>query len=294
VSATCVYAARAELAEGPVWHGGALWWVDIVAGTLNRLDLRSGLNTARATGGFLGAAIPDNAGGWLLARRHALARLEWTSGALVDWSAPQVAPGARHRFNDAKCGPDGRLWAGTLSLDGARGECALYRFTGRQPGALVISGVSLSNGLAWSPDGTQLYHVDTLAGCIQRWRYDVETGALHERAILAEVDPREGYPDGMCVDAEGHLWIALWGGGGVVRIDGRSGAILARHRLPVSQPSSCAFGGDRYGTLFITSAWQGLTAAQREAEPLAGSIFALETGARGMPIHLFQQERNES
>jgi sugar lactone lactonase YvrE len=293
VNADCLYAARAELAEGPVWHDGALWWVDIVAGTLNRLDPRTGLNTARATGDFLGAAVPDNRGGWILAQRKRLARLDWTRGEITEWSIPAVPPGPRHRFNDAKCGPDGRLWVGTLSLEGERDACALYRFSGRQPGRLVVPGVSLSNGLAWSPDGSRLYHADTLAGCIQSWVYDVESGSLLERSVLAQIHPRDGYPDGMCADAEGHLWVALWGGGCVVRVDGRSGRILDRYQVPVSQPSSCAFGGEHRDTLFITSAWQGMTATEREAEPLAGSLFVMNPDARGLPNQPFQLEGNE-
>jgi sugar lactone lactonase YvrE len=292
VNVDCLYAARAELAEGPVWFDGALWWVDIVAGTFNRLDVRTGINQARATGDFLGAAVPDDRGGWILARRHDLVRLDWTSGEIVAWSAPSVATGKRHRFNDAKCGPDGRLWVGTLSLDGARGECALYAFTGRQPGKVMVQHVSLSNGLAWSPDGAHMYFIDSLAGSIQRWRYDVGTGTLHDHAVLAQIDPREGYPDGMTVDQEGHLWVALWGGGCVVRVNRNTGAILSRHRVPVSQPSSCTFGGEHGNTLFITSAWQGLDAAQREAEPLAGAIFAMETDTAGFTANLFQREKS--
>ena len=293
MSVQCLYAARAELAEGPVWHEGYFWWVDIVAGTLNRFDLARGINQSRATGDFLSAAVPDDGGGWILTRRRELARLDWARGELVLWSEPGTAPGDRHRFNDAKCGPDGRLWVGTLSLDGARGECALYRYSGRNQGKLVVPGVSLSNGLAWSADGTRMYHIDTLAGYVQTWRYEPGEGTLHERTVLAQFDPGGGHPDGLCSDVEGHLWVALWGGGCVVRMDWRNGKIMERHRLPVSQVSSCAFGGPDGRTLLITTAWQGMNAAQREAEPLAGSLFALETDTRGVPINLFRQENSE-
>lgn len=282
-----IYAGRAELAEGPVWHANALWWVDIVAGTLNRLDPASGFTLSRATGGFLGAAVPSADGRWMLVRQHECTLFDWETGRFTPFVAPQgLSP--RHRFNDAKCDPAGRLWAGTLSLDQMPGEASLFMIEPEGKVRQALTPLSLSNGLAWSPKGDRFYHVDTPTREVSCFDFDLATGALSHRKVLIRFKESDGFPDGLTCDAEGNLWIALWSGGAVAKVDGRTGAVLGRHVLPVSQVSSCTFGGDDLRTLFVTSAWEGFSFAQREGQPLAGSIFALQTDTQGQPVVPFR------
>lgn len=283
-----VYAARAELAEGPVWHEGALWWVDIVVGTLNRLDPETRSVSSRATGSFLGAAVPCADGRWLLARQHECTLFDWETGRFTPLAGPGEGIRPRHRFNDGKCDPVGRFWAGTMSLDHAHEEASL--FVVEAPGQIrrMMDRVSLSNGMGWSPDGKFYYHIDTPRHRVSRFAFDLATGALGARKTLIEFKDSEGFPDGMTVDAAGHLWIALWSGASVVRVHGQTGEVMERHSLPVSQVSSCTFGGPDLCTLYITSAWEGMTLNQRIAEPLAGSLFALRTETPGLPVTLFR------
>lgn len=290
VTPELVCAGGAELAEGPVWHAGALWWVDIVAGTLNRLDCSSGKNAAHATGDFLGAVVPCADGRWLLARRRDLAFLDWETRSLTSFASGPATIASSHRFNDGKCDARGRLWVGTLSLEGARDECSL--FVAGVDGVLrpALTRVSLANGMAWSPRGDMYYFIDTLTRRVDRFAFDAERERLDERSPLIVFDETDGWPDGMTCDAEGHLWIACWGGGCVWRVHGVTGRKLARISLPVSQVSSCTFGGAGMRTLFITSAWQGFDEARRRAEPLAGSVFAVETSTVGFASNLFSNE----
>lgn len=286
-----VYSGRAELAEGPVWHAGALWWVDIVSGTLNRLDPETGLNTSRATGGFLGAAVPCEDGRWVLARRHECTLFDWETGRFSPLAVPSEGIAPRHRFNDGKCDPTGRFWAGTLSLDQAPGEAALFVVEAAGQIRRALNGLSLSNGLGWSPSGKDFFHIDTPTRIVSSYAFDGASGILGSRKPLIQFTEAEGFPDGMTVDAAGHLWVALWGGGAVVRVNGVTGEIIERHPLPVKQVSSCTFGGADLRTLFITTAWEGMSMAQREAQPLAGSIFAFRTAVEGLPVTLFRNPR---
>ncbi len=271
--------AKAELAEGPVWHDDAFWWVNINVGTLNRLDVRTGLNTSRATGDFLGVAVPDDQGGWLLARRHEIARLDWATGKISSLAKLQN-PEPHLRFNDGKCDPRGRFFVGTMHRNVARERGAFYRLDGSKLETL-FGGVTVSNGLDWSPDGTRIYYTDTLTGRVDVFDYDLASGTPSGRRPLVQLSPNQGWPDGLCTDAHGNLWLALWDGGAVECFDGRTGKSLERIPIPARRVSSCCFGGEKFDRLFITTAWEDYDKAARDAEPQAGGIFVAEPGVRG-------------
>ncbi|MGL5019278.1 MAG: SMP-30/gluconolactonase/LRE family protein [Luteolibacter sp.] len=281
-----LFDSKAELAEGPLWHEGALWWVDINAGTLNRLNISTGINTSRASGDFLGAAVPVFKGGWLLARRHELAHFDWQTQCMTTLATLSPAH-PRVRFNDGKCDPQGRFFVGTMHRDVAAGTASFYRF---EDGRLLMEfeGVTLSNGLDWSPDGSRFYYTDTVTCRVDVLDYDSATGTLANRRPLATIPRERGCPDGLCCDANGNLWVALWGGGCVECLDGLSGKSLQRIPVPARQVSSCCFGGDAFEDLFITSAWENYSRSQREADPLAGGIFCIQPGVRGKAPALAQ------
>jgi sugar lactone lactonase YvrE len=287
-TAQLVFDAKAELAEGPVWHEGALWWVNINAGTLHRLDTATGVSTSRTTGDFLGAAVPAEPGNWLIARRNEIARIHWLTGKITPLAAlPAGDP--RLRFNDGKCDPRGRFFVGTMHRDIVQGSAAFYRLENNR---LIpeFNGVTISNGLDWSPDAARFYYTDTLASRIDVFDCDLESGAIQNRRPLVTIPPERGYPDGLCCDVNGNLWVALWGGGCVECFDGRTGKSMERISVPTRQVSSCCFGGANLDWLFITTAWEGYDAAAREAEPLAGGIFGFQPGIRGQPVSKFNPD----
>ena len=277
---------RHHLAEGPVWHDGKLWWVNITAGELHRLDPASGQHETRAIGGLLGCAVPTDDGRWLLGHNRGFSMFNWQSGKTTVVATPDGEL-PRNRFNDGKCDPAGRLFAGTINLDIRIGSANLYRIDHTLHPVKVLDQVTISNGLAWSANRRTMYYTDTVTRRVDQFDYDLASGGISNRRPLVEIPEGAGYPDGMAIDAADNLWVALWGGSAVVCYDGKTGAERARVTLPVSQPSSCAFGGKDLDTLFITSAWQDLSPAARANEPLAGSIFRVFPGVHGTPITPF-------
>ena len=244
-----VFDGKAELAEGPVWHDGALWWVDILAGTLNRLDTATGVNSSRATGDFLGAAAPTTHGDWLLARRHQVVRMDWLSGRM-EILATLDGPQDRLRFNDGKCDPAGRFFVGTMHRDAKPGTAAFYQYGNRRL-ERRFGGITISNGMDWSPDGSRFYYADSMTGRVDVFDYDAVSGAMENRRALLNVPSNKGVPDGLCCDRNGNIWLALWNGGAVECFDGRTGSSLERIPMPVAKVSSCCFGGENLDQLFI-------------------------------------------
>lgn len=278
------YTVGARLAEGPVWDAdtGQLLFVDIFAGRLHRTRTDGGLDTLLQLDEELGAALPAIDGTFLLATR---------SGFSIMGTDGSVRPLLHHpaddvRFNDAKCDPLGRCFAGTAATGQPPVPCALYRLDDGPAAQVVVAGVGLSNGLGWSPDGRFLYYADTPAGRVDRFPYDLDTGNLGARDDF--IRERPGTPDGLCVDSEGGIWLALWEGSEVHRYspDGQLDTVL---ELPVPHISSCAFGGPAGQTLFITTARPAeLSAVDLAGAPHAGDIFAVEPGVAAPPATLWQ------
>ncbi len=271
-----------DLCEGPCWDVGSqtLVWVDILAGVVNVVEPATGSRARHLLGAPVGAVARRVAGGWVAAveRGFLLLDADWRpEGEVVP--APGQAAGTR--FNDGGCDPAGRFWAGTLSYDGTPEAAALYRLDPDGSVREVLGGVTNSNGIAWSPDGTQVYYVDTGLGCVDRLELDPITGVVVARTTVLRVASSDGLPDGLTVDAEGHLWLALWGGGCVRRYS-PEGELEAVLRLPAKLVTSVCFGGGALDELFITTAREGLSDSEIAAQPLAGSVFRWLPGVRGL------------
>jgi sugar lactone lactonase YvrE len=274
-------AAPALLGEGPVWDAARLElvWVDIERGLVHRRT-PGGTDTSLDVGQPVGCAVPRAVGGLALALRDGFALLPAGSN-----KARLVAPVEQQRvdtrMNDGGCDSRGRFWAGTMSLVGDTRSAALYRLEPDLTVKRMLPGVSISNGLSWSPEGTLMYHVDTPRRRIDVYEYDAVDGSIGARRAAIPVAPEHGRPDGLTVDAEGGIWVALWGGGAVQRYS-PEGSLEEHLPLPASQVTSCCFGGSDLETLFVTSAARGA-----EHEPLAGSLFACRPGVRGLPATPF-------
>lgn len=269
--------AGATLGEGPAWDcvADCLAWVDILERRVHLTDADGRRRASHEFDRHIGAVLPAEDGGYLLVQRDRMVRFT------PDKTEPylDIIPPDRPdlRFNDSKCDPHGRAFAGTMSYqDGARGQGTLYRLDPGPTATPVVRPVSLSNGLGWSPACDRMYHIDTPTRLVTVYDYDVDSATPHGPRTLVEID--EGMPDGMCIDDDGCLWVALWGGWAVRRYtpDGRLDMTV---RLPVSQVTSCAFGPG--GRLYITSASVDLDEGRRAAEPLAGGLFVVEPGVGG-------------
>lgn len=279
MNAVCIHRASAVLAEGPVWHDSRLWWVDIERREIHSLDVSGGTDRKWALPYRVGFIVPRAGGGFVIGTERGLEL--WDEGSSVP--SPLANPEADkpgNRFNDAKCDPAGRLWAGTMAISEIPAQGALYRIDSDDVKSMVED-VSISNGLAWSPDGATLYYIDSPTRRVDA--FDFRDGEISNRRTAVTLE--DGFPDGMCSDTDGNLWIALWGGWGVACHDPKTGRRIAKIDVPVEAVTSCCFGEG--GELFITTASRDLDAAGRERQPLAGGIFRAETSARGMPVPPF-------
>jgi sugar lactone lactonase YvrE len=278
--------ARLELGESPVWdeRTGTLYLVDILRGSIHRFDPRAGTSsTVTRLDGTVGAIALRRDGGLIAAAGTTVALLDEESNVTV---GARVPDGDGVRFNDAACDPQGRFWAGTMALDDGPNRGALYRYDERGLTPMVAP-VSISNGIDWTVDGTRMVYADSRSRRVDTFAFDAADGSLSDRRTLVELEPSETIlPDGLAVDAEDHVWVALWDGAAVRRY--RPDGVLDRVvKLPVSRPTSCAFGGDDLGDLYITSARVGLTADELATQPQAGGVFVLRPGVRGRVANRF-------
>lgn len=282
LTATPCCDAICELGEGPRWDAARdeLQWVDILAGHFYRGSLQGDRIVVRrryAIDRPVGAAAPAAGGGWVLAAGRGFAQLS-ESGDVTDLALPESVD-ANTRMNDGACDPQGRFWAGSMPYDDQPGAGTLYRLEPDGTATAVLPDRSVPNGLGWSPDGTTMWFADSGEGHVYAFDFDGATGALSNRRTIIAIDEGDAVPDGIAVDDEGCLWLAVWGAG-EVRRHAPDGELLARVRVPASQPSACWFGA---GRLFITSARYGLDPAQLVREPDAGRLFAVDAGVGGPP-----------
>jgi sugar lactone lactonase YvrE len=279
IAAELVLDARAKLGEGPFWDArtARLGWVDILDRKVHTFDPATGQDSAVDVGAHVGAAIPRANGGLVLALDGGFALLD---DGQVTPVASVTEPGVR--MNDGKADPRGRVLAGSMAYDERPGAGSLYRLDPDGSIQVLVEDVTVSNGLAWSADGATLYYIDTPTRGVDAFDYDLESGTIANRRRLISIPESAGFPDGMAIDHEGHLWVALWGGSAVRRY-ATDGTLLAIVDLPVSQVTSCAFGGPDGGDLYITSATAD---TDRTEQPHAGSLFHCRPGVTGPAAHL--------
>jgi sugar lactone lactonase YvrE len=275
--------ARAELGEGPLWNpeAGRLLWVDILAGAVHTLDPRTGEDEVFDVGGPVGVVRRRAAGGLIAATEHGFAALDPASGT-VRRLAELERPGGPWRFNDGGCDPQGRFYCGTMAYDEAPGAGTLYRLDPDRTVSVTLREVTISNGLQWNRAGDTVFYADTPTGRVDSFDFDPASGAFTDRRTFTEISGG-GLPDGMAIDEEDGIWVALWGGSAVHRYD-RTGRLDLSLDLPVSNVTACAFGGPELQTLFITTSRQGL---DEDDQPDAGAVFRYEAGVRGAPQHTF-------
>ena len=265
-------------AEGPVWwpDGSGLRWVDMLAGDVLTLSPTGQLDR-RHVGDVAAAVRPRAAGGFVVGIERGFALVDAT-GAQTSlpelWSDPGV------RMNEGGCDPDGRFYCGSMAYDQTSGRGSLYRLDPGGAVQSVLSGATISNGLAWSPDGSLAYYVDTPTRRVDVLDYDRD-GGLRDRRTLVEIEEGAGLPDGLTVDAEGCVWVALYGGSAVRRFrpDGVLDGVV---EVPVSQVTACTFGGERLDQLFVTT-----TRENNAPEAAAGSVFGAAVGVVGLPALAF-------
>lgn len=274
--------AHCRIGEGPSWDAAqdVLLFVDILGRKVHRLWPDAGSFESTTYDQQVGAVVPRAGGGLLLALEDGF----W----VTDPSGPPTrlaeveSADPSTRMNDGKCDRIGRFWAGTMAHDARPGSGTLYRLDPDGTVTQVVDRVSISNGLAWSPDDRRMYYIDSLEYAVDELDFDIESGQASNRRRLFGTPRELGLPDGMAVDAEGFLWIAFYGGWSVRRYS-PEGTLDRVVQLPVQNVTSCAFGGSDLNDLYVTSATVGLTDEQLASQPHAGGLFVHRPGIPGLP-----------
>jgi len=271
------------LGEGPFWDttDRSLWCVDVEQATVHRFDPRTGAHTARTFDAVVGTAVPAVGGGFVVGLPDGVhaADLDGSGNRLL--AGVEGADDPTVRVNDAKCDPAGRLWVGTIATDLRPGVSTLYRL-GAHGAEPVVRDLALANGLGWSPAGDRMYLADSRAHRILAFDYDVAAGTAVGGRTWLELPESTGYPDGLTVDAEGGVWVAMYLGAAVHRYD-PGGALTDVVALPVTKVTSVCFGGAALTDLYVTTACAGLSGTQRAEQPLAGDVLVVPDAGRGLP-----------
>lgn len=268
--------------EGPYWDAGRsrLLFVDMLAGDIVALD-DSGLRRYHV-GSIAAVVRARTRGGYIVALERGFALTDDDLDGLRP--LPPVFDSTAIRMNEGGCGPDGRFYCGTMAYDGRPGAGTVYRLDADLASTTALEGTTISNGLQWSADGRTAYFSDTATSRVDMLDFDIASGAMQNRRPFIQINAGEGAPDGVAIDEEGGLWVALWGGGAVRHYDS-AGTLRDVLELPVSNVTSCAFGGPSMDTLFITTSREGL--GDDSEEPAAGAVFVAEAGVRGSAPHSF-------
>jgi len=280
------------LGEGAFWNHETqkLWWVDIEEGILFILDPATKDLKTYDLGTRIGTVVPDQEGNAVVALQNGIFILDLETEEMTLLTHPEDSL-ENMRYNDGKACPGGSFWVGSMHLEQTSGKASLYRIDPDGKATRMIPNVTISNGISWSLDSKTMYYIDTPTGKVQAFDYDAGAPTINNQRVVIEVPDSLGYPDGMTIDEEGKLWIALWNGDAVSRWDPNTGELLRRIQVPAHNITSCTFGGPGLDTLFITSSREDMTPEEVEAYPLAGSVFKVVPGVKGVALPFFGKRK---
>lgn len=276
----------AIVGEGPVWDYriDRLYWVDILRGQLHKFDPVSSQNVTYEIGQYVGAAIPRESNGLILAMHQGWAFFDEDTQKLSKISDPEPDK-PENRFNDSKVDSQGRLWSGTMQIEPEDPVGSLYLLDADLNAKQQISSVYISNGLAWSHDDQWFYYIDSLRHKIACYRFNSEKGEIKYERDVIQIDSAMGVPDGMTIDAHDNLWVAIYNGGRILCVDPAKGEVIGQVDVPAKKTSSCTFGGENLDTLYITTISED---TDPEVDPLAGSLFSVKPGVKGTKANFFK------
>lgn len=280
---------QAVLGEGPHWDESLeiLYWVDILGKKLHAFDTKTEENNTFQFDQYVSAVVPGKAGRFLLAMEHGIYQYDIHQNNLTFITNPEENL-PHNRFNDGKCDPAGRFWAGTMAMDGKLEQGSLYRLDEKKKITQMLANVSTSNGLAWSPDNKQMYFIDTPTREVTTFDYNNEHGDISFQKIAVKIPEGMGSPDGMTIDQEGMIWVAHWGGARITRWNPLTGKLLDQVHIPAKNVTSCAFGGKNLDELYITTARDGLSESELSEYPKSGGLFKVKTDVKGMKGFRFE------
>lgn len=287
MEAKLLFENTALLGEGPIWNHETqqLYWIDIEKRQLHLYTPETNEDNFFSTGERVGTVVPIESGGALVALENGLHSMDLQDGELTFIANPLEDS---IRFNDGKCDPLGRLWVGSMHLQGKKGAASLYMMDQNQQITQKLDSVTISNGIIWSLDNSTMYYIDTPTRQVKAFDYDIESGEISSPRVVINVPQENGAPDGMTIDEEGMLWIGHWGGGMVGRYNPETGEMVQKIEVPALNVTACAFGGENLDKLYITTATIGMSEEQMEEYPQAGGLFVAEPGVKGVPADFYR------
>jgi sugar lactone lactonase YvrE len=281
-----LYKTELILGEGPHWH--AEWkkflYVDIEGRKVGCIDPVTKITEERNVDKRIGTVVPATNGNLIVALQGSIEELNFETGERKKLADLEIdKPG--NRCNDGKCDAAGRLWIGTMHVEARLNEGTLYCYDGSLQKKL--DGISVSNGICWSNDNTTMYYIDSFDYNIKAYDFELKTGNISNERIVVKITEPDFTPDGMCIDEQDMLWVAIWGGSCVHRYDPSNGNLIGKVIVGVPNVTACAFGGEDLQQLFITTARTGLSEEDLQQYPLSGSLFIIDTGIKGAAMNFF-------
>ncbi len=281
----------AKLGEGAIWNhiSKELYWIDIEGKKLHIYNPSSKQNSSIEMPCRIGTVVPSED------KNKAIVALEDgiyvvnTKTKELSLLSDVESDMTENRFNDGKCDPNGNLWVGSMHLAQNKPNANLYKINEKGESDKMLDGITISNGIVWSKDKSTMYYIDTPKGTIRAFDYDKKTSEISNERVVVTVDPKDGFPDGMAIDDQDMLWVGMWNGNAVAKYNPKTGALEKKIQVPAHNVTSCAFGGDNFDELYITTASVDMTDEEKKQFPLAGSVFKIKLKEKGVKSNFFKK-----
>ncbi|MEZ4780008.1 MAG: SMP-30/gluconolactonase/LRE family protein [Flavobacteriaceae bacterium] len=278
----------AQLGEGAFWNYKTqqLYWIDILEKKLYRYTPATKENQSFMMPSRIGTVVPQTDSTAVVALEDGVYIQNTQSGTLTLLSDVE-ADQPENRFNDGKCDPNGNFWVGSMHLAEKNPVAKLYKVNPKGETTAMLDSITISNGIVWTKDAKTMYYIDTPTTKIRAFDFDVATATISNERVAVEVPNELGFPDGMAIDENDHLWVGMWNGNAVICFNPITGTVIDRIEIPAHNVTSCAFGGPNLDLLYITTASVDMTAEEKTKYPLAGSVFVVKPGVKGVPSSFF-------
>lgn len=284
-----VYKASSQLGEGAFWNHKTqeLYWVDILSKQLHIYNPETKMNTSFEMPSRIGTVVPQTDSTAVVALDDGIYIQNLKNGALTRLSNVE-AEVTENRFNDGKADPNGNLWVGSMHLAEKEALAKLYKVAPNGTTTAMLDSITISNGIVWSKDAKTMYYIDTPTAKIRAFDFDSSSSSISNERVAVEVPTSLGFPDGMAIDENDNLWVGMWNGNAVLCFNPKTGEVIDKIEIPAHNVTSCAFGGPDFDTLYITSATVDMTDQEKEEYPMAGSVFKVKPGVKGVPSAFFE------
>ena len=287
------YKIESLLGEGAFWNHKTkeLYWVDIEGKQLHIYNPETKQNKTFTTPSRIGTVVPHTETEAVIALEDGIYKIDLNTGATKLLSDVEHTV-KENRFNDGKCDPSGNLWVGSMYYAQSAPKANLYKIDANGHSEKMLDSITISNGIVWTSDAKTMYYIDTPRANIRAFDFDKNTNTITNERVAVNVPTTLGYPDGMAIDEENMLWVGLWNGNAVVRFNPITGELISKIEVPAHNVTSCAFGGDNLETLYITTASLDMTDEEKKKYPLAGSVFKVKPGVKGVKSTFFGTQNN--